>query len=68
MHIIINNKKVKIDEKKLTLAQLLENQNILFKKGIAVAVNNEVIPSSQWPAYELKDNDQIIIVTATQGG
>lgn len=68
MNIIINNKKLEFPEDKLTLSQLLEKQNLLHKKGIAVAVNGEVIPSAEWPTFNLKDHDEIIIVTATQGG
>ncbi|RMG35420.1 MAG: sulfur carrier protein ThiS [Methanobacteriota archaeon] len=68
MQVIINNRKLKFDDEKLTLSQLLDKQNLLHKKGIAVAVNGDVIPSSKWSSFVLKDNDDILIVTATQGG
>lgn len=38
------------------------------QNGIAVAVNNTVIPKAQWPSHILHDNDHITIITATQGG
>jgi len=37
-------------------------------KGIAIAVNDCVVPSSKWNACELKDDDKILVVTATCGG
>ncbi|KMQ66838.1 thiamine biosynthesis protein ThiS [Chryseobacterium angstadtii] len=38
------------------------------KKGIAVAVNNRIIPLSAWAETSLKDKDSVLIITATQGG
>jgi sulfur carrier protein len=37
-------------------------------KGIAVAVNGEVVPRREWPAVALADRDQVEVVTAVQGG
>lgn len=38
------------------------------KKGIAVALNNRIIPLSAWAETLLRDKDSILIITATQGG
>ena len=38
------------------------------KKGIAVALNNRIIPKSSWPETALNNKDSILIITATQGG
>jgi sulfur carrier protein len=38
------------------------------RSGIAVAVNDEVVPRSRWPAVELVDGDRVEILTAAQGG
>lgn len=37
-------------------------------KGIATAVNGEVLPRRDWPATPLADRDQVEVVTAVQGG
>ncbi|MCL2207332.1 MAG: sulfur carrier protein ThiS [Fibromonadales bacterium] len=37
-------------------------------KGIAIAVNESVIPNSKWDRCALKDGDKILVVTATCGG
>ncbi len=42
--------------------------NNIPEKGIAVAVNQNVIPKNLWSATTLKNEDQILIITATQGG
>ena len=36
--------------------------------GIAIALNNRVIPKNAWPETLLKDKDTILIITASQGG
>ncbi|MCS3532329.1 sulfur carrier protein ThiS [Chryseobacterium sp. JUb7] len=38
------------------------------KKGIAVALNNRIIPQSIWAETFLNNKDSILIITATQGG
>jgi sulfur carrier protein len=38
------------------------------KKGIAVALNNRIVPQSFWAETFLNDKDSILIITATQGG
>lgn len=38
------------------------------KKGVAVAVNNRIIPLSAWTETLLKNKDSVLIITATQGG
>lgn len=47
---------------------LLDNIGLNEKKGIAVAVNNEVIPKKEWNYNYLKENDKILVLRATQGG
>jgi sulfur carrier protein len=36
--------------------------------GIAAAVNGEVVPRSAWAGSPLRDDDQVEVVTAVQGG
>jgi sulfur carrier protein len=37
-------------------------------KGIAVAVNGEVVPRSEWDGHRLHAGDEVEIVGAVQGG
>ena len=38
------------------------------QRGIAVAVNGDVVPRSDWPRCALADGDAVEILTAVQGG
>jgi sulfur carrier protein len=67
MIVFINNKNCVLNaDANLTMA--LEQNGILTQKGIAVAVNNTVIPKAEWQTKNLTENDKITIIKATQGG
>ncbi|OII61475.1 thiamine biosynthesis protein ThiS [Streptomyces sp. CC53] len=36
--------------------------------GVAAAVNETVVPRTEWPATELTDGDRVEVLTAVQGG
>jgi sulfur carrier protein len=38
------------------------------RRGVAVAVDDEVVPRSGWPETELSDGARIEVLTAIQGG
>ena len=40
----------------------------LERRGLAIAVNGEVVPRSIWPAHPLAEGDQVEILTIAQGG
>ena len=50
-----------------TVEDLVE-QMITSTKGVAVALDREVIPRSRWSATELRAGQQVEIVTAAAGG
>ncbi len=67
MIVFINNKDCVLrGDANLILA--LEQNGIQSQKGIAVAVNNTVIPKTEWQTKTLNENDKITIIKATQGG
>jgi sulfur carrier protein len=37
-------------------------------KGIAIAINGEIVPKSEWNSYNIRENDTIELISATQGG
>lgn len=51
-----------------TLADILPLLNIERPDGIAIAVNDNVIPKNEWEAYTLRAQDKIFVIRATQGG
>ncbi|WFE32174.1 sulfur carrier protein ThiS [Micromonospora sp. WMMD975] len=38
------------------------------QRGLAVAVNGEVVPRGGWPASVLRDGDRVEVLSAAQGG
>lgn len=69
MKIKLNDKELEISHS-ITLEELLLKEiNISYeKKGIAVAVNDSIIPKNEWKNYPIKENDEILIIIAAQGG
>ena len=66
MEIIFNNQTHAIIHASL---QIVLNELVGEKqKGIAVAVNDTVVPKSEWPNYLLQHNDHLIVIKATPGG
>jgi len=51
-----------------TLADVLAQLDISQPDGIAIAVNDTVIPKGEWGGYRLKSEDKIFVIRATQGG
>ena len=51
----------------LTLEILLEQMRVL-KPGIALAINQTIVPREQWETHLLNDGDQILLFQAIAGG
>ncbi|AMA50502.1 MULTISPECIES: sulfur carrier protein ThiS [Flavobacterium] len=68
MELIINQEKKIFKEEVLTLQELLDIELPDKQKGIAIAIDQQVIPRSQWENTSLQSNQKIIIIKATQGG
>jgi sulfur carrier protein len=67
MEITLNDKKHTVSEN-ISLNEIVFNQLGDKQKGIAVAINDSVIPRSNWETHLIKPNDSILIIKATQGG
>jgi len=68
MELKINNQIKRFISEELTIQALLDMEVPDRQKGIAVAVNNRVIPKTDWYSYFLNQTDEILIISATQGG
>lgn len=66
LEIFINNTPHTLKQE-LDLQTLLTHLN-LSSQGIAIAVNDAVIPKNEWADHSLKNQDKIILIQATQGG
>lgn len=60
-----------VDTEAQTVKELLQQFDVEFNgdsKGTAVALNDSVVPKSQWNQQELEEDDRVEIIRATQGG
>lgn len=51
----------------ITVAELLRVIDAP-ERGVAVAVDAEVVPRSEWESHELADGQSVEVLTAVQGG
>jgi sulfur carrier protein len=69
MEIILNGVPTLLETGSCTLAQLLELKGIMTDtRGVAAAVNQELIPRALWAVTLLQPGDRVEIVRAQQGG
>lgn len=66
MKVQVNNKEVEMIPAS-TLTQLV-TQLELPVQGIAIAVNNKMIPRTEWEKFPLQENDNLVIIKAACGG
>jgi sulfur carrier protein len=54
----------------LTVAELVADEapGLAGGRGVAVAVDAEVVPRSAWPERRLEDGQQVELLAAMQGG
>lgn len=66
MKVEINHHETEVNDS-ATLSQALV-ANGIDPAGKAAAVNNRVVPKSQWASHKLADGDKITIIRAVCGG
>jgi sulfur carrier protein len=67
MEVFVNNKLYAV-QPVTTVAALLQFIQLPSAKGIAIAINNQVIPKTHWEQQTLQAADKVTIIRATQGG
>lgn len=68
MELKINQQIKQFDADALSIQALLDIEIPKKQNGIAVAINNTVIPKPSWNTHFLNETDDILIISATQGG
>jgi len=66
MKLFVNSKETDLPEN--SPIRELANQLQLPEKGVAVAVNNQMIPRNEWEKHTLQENDRVTIIKAACGG
>lgn len=67
MKIYINNNPEELLQPH-SVSEILEQLNLAEARGIAVAINNQIVPKASWQAHLLQENDKLTVIRATQGG
>jgi sulfur carrier protein len=67
MEVTINNQNYLLNEA-CSIQQMLALVIAAETDGLAIAVNQSIIPKSGWITHVLNPGDQIILIKATQGG
>lgn len=52
----------------ISVQELLTSLNVLDTRGLAIAVNGSVVSKQAWSNAPLKNNDEVLMITATKGG
>lgn len=68
MELKINNQLKNYEQDSITVQELLDFEYPNKQNGVAIAVNGTVIPKIHWKTTFLLSTDEILIITATQGG
>ena len=66
MNIVVNGEKVEVPGG--ASVKLLADMQNLPDKGVAVAVNNDMVPRTEWENRLLNEGDDVIIIRAVCGG
>jgi sulfur carrier protein len=66
VNVTVNGERTPLAED-VNVAVLVERLTVA-RRGVAVAVNGEVVPRSVWAATALTDGDRVEVLTAAQGG
>ena len=68
MRVFVNDEPRDIAQADATVEALMRVSGLPSLDGVAVAVNDGVVPRPQWTARSLNDGDRVLVIRATQGG
>ncbi|MBP4136507.1 sulfur carrier protein ThiS [Flavobacterium geliluteum] len=68
MELKINHQIKQFSAETLSVQSLLDLEIPSKQTGIAVAINNTVVPKINWNQHLVQETDEILIISATQGG
>lgn len=68
MELKINQQTKQFNAESLSVQALLDLEIPNKQNGIAVAINSTIIPKLNWNKHLIQETDEILIISATQGG
>jgi len=66
--IVLNGRRCELAERSTPAAALAELGLDAAARGVAVAVDGEVVPRAEWASRPLADGARVEVLTAMQGG
>lgn len=66
MELLVNDQQITVD-KQIKVKGLLQQINSP-EKGVAVAVNDVIVPRTEWHNYQFNENDNVLVIKAHSGG
>lgn len=67
MKISFNNNKIEV-EHGISLLDWMRSRGLHEQSGIALALNNRVVPKEKWEHTVLQENDMLLLIGASYGG
>lgn len=67
MTVSVNNKLLELSDDS-TVSSALQTVGINSFNGVAIAVNNQILKKQEWNSHQLKPQDVIVLIRASQGG
>ena len=67
MEVTVNKQRQDVPEN-ATIPILLDKIQVTQQKGIAIAINEQVIPKAKWAKTTLNQNDNVLLIEISQGG
>lgn len=68
MTVLLNGEPVELDQPATVAALVARAGANAERRGVAVAVDGEVVPRSAWDRTKLSDGQRVEVVEAIQGG
>lgn len=68
MTILLDERTINIEEEIDNIESLCKHLKIDKENGIAISINELIIPRTKWNLVKIESADKITIIKATQGG
>lgn len=68
MIITLNGERVETDRPEISVTELLESRGAMKGGGMAVALNDRILPRSKWNSTRLNEGDALVMISAAFGG
>ena len=68
VQVIVNGDRHELPDGATVASVVAGLHNVPDGRGVAVALEGEVVPRAQWPSTELREGASLEVVVAVQGG